>query len=263
MSNILKKANEIVNERSEEKERQYGNFDNSMELCATIFNAMSGLSLSAVNMYQVMIAQKLARQKNAHKEDNLLDACAYIGAMNNYIENNAVDPAAIRLSETEIIERINNNSIDTSQISELFEATVEKPKVSILGKRTVMPEALAATFENIANSNVDAQKAVETFLANRKGEFYGPIVVELLEKYKQATKNKYHSPACKGDIEKPTTKAQWLAYYDINDNDIGKFVRSKLVARKAIISHVERVKNYCEELNIELFYQQVKAFKNA
>ena len=31
MANILKKANEIVNERAEEKERQYGPFLASME----------------------------------------------------------------------------------------------------------------------------------------------------------------------------------------------------------------------------------------
>ena len=32
-----------------------------------------------------MIAMKFAREANAHKEDNLLDALAYIGALNNYI----------------------------------------------------------------------------------------------------------------------------------------------------------------------------------
>jgi Domain of unknown function (DUF6378) len=89
--NILKEADNIVNNRSQEKERQYGNFDKSMELTAQIFNAMSGLNLSAVNMYQVLIAQKLAREANRHKEDNLLDAVAYIGAMNNYIHNQEIE----------------------------------------------------------------------------------------------------------------------------------------------------------------------------
>ena len=41
MANILKKANEIVNERSEEKERQYGPFQASMERAAALYNLMS------------------------------------------------------------------------------------------------------------------------------------------------------------------------------------------------------------------------------
>lgn len=87
--NILKKANKIVNKRSEEKERQYGNFDKSMELVARIFNAMTNdkFNVTAEEMYIAMIAMKFARQANRHKEDNLLDAVAYIGAWNNYIEN--------------------------------------------------------------------------------------------------------------------------------------------------------------------------------
>lgn len=45
--NILERANEIVFERSEEKERQYGPFDESMEKMKNIFNAISGLDLKA------------------------------------------------------------------------------------------------------------------------------------------------------------------------------------------------------------------------
>lgn len=89
MSNILDLANKIVNERAEEKHRQYGDFNESMDLTAKIFNAISGLDLTAEHMYKVIIAHKLAREKHAHKEDNLLDACAYIGALNNYIIDKA------------------------------------------------------------------------------------------------------------------------------------------------------------------------------
>jgi hypothetical protein len=85
--NILEQANEIVNKRSEEKERMYGNFDDSMDKAAELFNSMTGLKLTAIEMFKALIALKLSRESFNHKEDNLLDAVAYIGALNNYINN--------------------------------------------------------------------------------------------------------------------------------------------------------------------------------
>lgn len=85
--NILEQANKIVNERSEEKERMYGNFDDSMDKAAELFNSMTGLKLTAIEMFKALIALKLSRESFNHKEDNLLDAAAYIGALNNYINN--------------------------------------------------------------------------------------------------------------------------------------------------------------------------------
>jgi hypothetical protein len=85
--NILAQANKIVNERSEEKERMYGNFDDSMDKAAELFNSMTGLKLTAIEMFKALIALKLSRESFNHKEDNLLDAVAYIGALNNYINN--------------------------------------------------------------------------------------------------------------------------------------------------------------------------------
>lgn len=84
--NILNAADEIVNHRSEEKERQYGPFEESMEKMKDIFNGISGLDLETKHMYQAMIALKLSRESYRHKEDNLLDLVAYIGAMNNHLE---------------------------------------------------------------------------------------------------------------------------------------------------------------------------------
>lgn len=95
MGNILERANKIVNERSEEKERQYGPFQESMERAASIYNLMSPKSqqITAAGMYRAMIALKLSREAHAHKEDNLLDAVAYIGAMNDYLEGLKVPKA--------------------------------------------------------------------------------------------------------------------------------------------------------------------------
>lgn len=88
MSNILERANKIVNERSEEKERQYGPFSESMERAAKLFNLMSpkGEFITTQGMYRALIALKLSREAYGHKEDNLLDAVAYLGALNNHIE---------------------------------------------------------------------------------------------------------------------------------------------------------------------------------
>lgn len=85
--NILKKANQIVNERSEEKTRMYGDFHESMKKTASIASLMSNKNISTVDAYNVLIALKLSRQSNAHKEDNLLDAVAYLGSLNNLMEN--------------------------------------------------------------------------------------------------------------------------------------------------------------------------------
>jgi hypothetical protein len=82
--NILEKANEIVNTRSEEKERMYGPFSEGMERAALIASASTGKNFTAKDMYMAMIALKLSRESYCHKEDNLLDAVAYIGALNNY-----------------------------------------------------------------------------------------------------------------------------------------------------------------------------------
>jgi len=85
--NILEKADQIVNHRSEEKERMYGPFSKSMTRATLIYNASSpeDEQISVEGMFRALIALKLSREAYSHREDNLLDAAAYIGAMNNYI----------------------------------------------------------------------------------------------------------------------------------------------------------------------------------
>lgn len=81
---ILIEANSIINERSEEKARMYGPFSEGMERGAKIASAMTGKDITAKDMYKCLIALKLSRESYTHKEDNLLDAVAYIGALHNY-----------------------------------------------------------------------------------------------------------------------------------------------------------------------------------
>jgi superfamily I DNA and/or RNA helicase len=82
--NILEKANEIVNDRSEEKEREYGPFEDGMECAAKIASLLCDKYISTGDMYLCMVALKLSRESYKHKEDNLLDAVAYLGSLNNW-----------------------------------------------------------------------------------------------------------------------------------------------------------------------------------
>jgi hypothetical protein len=90
--NILEKANEIVNKRSEEKEREYGPFSEGMARAAKIASGMTGKDWNTDDMYVALIALKFSRQSYNFKEDNLLDAVAYIGAWNNHIKENKNEP---------------------------------------------------------------------------------------------------------------------------------------------------------------------------
>jgi hypothetical protein len=82
---ILRQADEIVNNRSEETDRQYGPFSEGMERAAMIFNGMTGLNLNAEHMFKALIALKFSRESYNHKRDNLLDAVAYIQGLENFI----------------------------------------------------------------------------------------------------------------------------------------------------------------------------------
>lgn len=89
MANILERADQIIHERSEEKERMYGPMFECMERATDIYNAMqcsSNNHITTQDMYKAMIAMKLAREAYHHKEDNLLDAVAYMGSWNDYVE---------------------------------------------------------------------------------------------------------------------------------------------------------------------------------
>ena len=87
--NILQRANEIINERSEEKEREYGPMDNGIERIAKLVSIFRNKEITPEDVYWVLISLKLSRESNKHKEDNLLDLVAYIGAYSNYCNKKA------------------------------------------------------------------------------------------------------------------------------------------------------------------------------
>jgi phosphoenolpyruvate synthase/pyruvate phosphate dikinase len=84
---ILTKAQDIVYNRTEEQSRNYGDIQESIERAALIASHISTNIYSPEIIYTSIIAIKLSREAHAHKEDNLLDAVAYISALNDYLEN--------------------------------------------------------------------------------------------------------------------------------------------------------------------------------
>lgn len=90
--NILKKADDIVNNRREEKERQYGPMSWTNEQAAKIASVLSGKEITCKDLYYMQISLKLARESYAHKEDNLLDLVAYVAGLNNYLEGVLNEP---------------------------------------------------------------------------------------------------------------------------------------------------------------------------
>ena len=86
--NILKEADGIINDRSEEKERMYGPFSEGMKRAAMIASGCTGKDITAEDMYMCMVALKLSRESYNHKTDNLLDAVAYLGALQNFHNEN-------------------------------------------------------------------------------------------------------------------------------------------------------------------------------
>lgn len=83
--NILDEASGIVNNRSEEADRQYGPFSEGMDRAAMIFQGMTGLEVTGEHMFKALVALKFSRESYNHKRDNLLDAVAYIQGLDNYI----------------------------------------------------------------------------------------------------------------------------------------------------------------------------------
>ncbi len=82
--NILKAADEIINKRAEEKEREYGPFSESMSKAAKVATELCNKEITTEDFYKCMLALKISRMAYNLKEDTLLDAVAYIAALDNF-----------------------------------------------------------------------------------------------------------------------------------------------------------------------------------
>ena len=85
--NILEQARGIIYDKSEEKQRQYGDFFENMEDAAKIASVMSKKQLTAEDIYHALIGLKFARESYTHKHDNMLDAIAYLASLHEYKES--------------------------------------------------------------------------------------------------------------------------------------------------------------------------------
>jgi len=86
--NILKEADKIINLRSEEKQREYGPFDESMEKASIVASVLCNKKISKEDFYKCMIALKISRMAYNIKEDTMLDCVGYIAALNNSNNSN-------------------------------------------------------------------------------------------------------------------------------------------------------------------------------
>lgn len=84
---ILQQAHEIVFERNEEKERMYGEFIEGMEQTARIASEMSRKEITTTDAYNILIALKLSRASWNYKQDNYLDALAYMASLDQYLQH--------------------------------------------------------------------------------------------------------------------------------------------------------------------------------
>ena len=83
---ILKRAHDIIDNRTEEKERQYGSMSENCRHAAQIAGIMQNKEFNDTDVIAILAALKLARHNRSYKQDSLLDAVAYLGALDNYIQ---------------------------------------------------------------------------------------------------------------------------------------------------------------------------------
>jgi len=83
---ILAEAADIMDNRGQERQRAYGPMQKSIADAGLFASTMSRRPLSADDVLCAIIGIKMSREKHAHKRDNLLDAVAYMSALNDLRE---------------------------------------------------------------------------------------------------------------------------------------------------------------------------------
>lgn len=104
--NILEQARGIIYDKSEEKERQYGDFFENMEDAAKIASVMSKKQLTAEDIYHALIGLKFARESYTHKHDNMLDSIAYLASLHEYKESKFERITQKMLDDIEVVDPV-------------------------------------------------------------------------------------------------------------------------------------------------------------
>ena len=89
-NNVLKEAIAIVYDRSSEKAKEYGPFDESMTSAAIIASELTGKNITTEDFYKCLMALKLARLKYSSKDDTFLDFIAYSAALHKSIKDKEI-----------------------------------------------------------------------------------------------------------------------------------------------------------------------------
>jgi hypothetical protein len=84
MKTILLEANAIVYDRAEEKIREYGPFDESLNKVSIIASELCSKAITTEDVYKILISLKLSRMAYNHKHDTYLDMISYIAALYNF-----------------------------------------------------------------------------------------------------------------------------------------------------------------------------------
>ena len=83
----IEKAQAIVNQRSEEKERMYGPFSEGMKKAAIIATELCNKELTGEDMYKILMALKLSRIAYHPGHDSLTDLIGYAEGLYNFKNN--------------------------------------------------------------------------------------------------------------------------------------------------------------------------------
>lgn len=100
MKNLLRQADSIMNERNEEKDREYGPFVESIRRCAAIANEMCEEYISPEVMCKCLIALKLGRLRYNTKDDTILDGIAYLDGLYKVMQQEMADEELPFLKKT-------------------------------------------------------------------------------------------------------------------------------------------------------------------
>jgi predicted HAD superfamily Cof-like phosphohydrolase len=90
---ILLRAHQIIDVRAEEGHRHYGPMDINCDDAATIAGILQNRTFTASDVLAVLVGLKFARHRFSYTQDSLLDAVAYLGALDNLIQDRGDDRA--------------------------------------------------------------------------------------------------------------------------------------------------------------------------
>ncbi len=63
---------------AKERQKSYGEATESMQRTCNILKAAFGIEMNTATLSLVMVAMKLSRERNQHKEDNIIDMVNYL-----------------------------------------------------------------------------------------------------------------------------------------------------------------------------------------